>query len=66
MAARAERIGRPPTLEYRTNETTSLYDLSAPDPAGGVIAPQVLVTDRFADRQRSVLPVPAPTLVFAP
>ena len=61
----AERIGRRPALEY-LHETTRLYDLSAPDPAGGVIAPQVLVTERFADRQRSALPVPAPTLVFAP
>ena len=61
----AQRIGRPPTLEYRSNETIRLYDLSAPDPAGTALAPSVVVTERFADRWRSALPVPAPTLVFA-
>ncbi len=63
---RAQRIGRPPMLEYRSHETIRLYDLSAPEPAGGLIAPPVVVTERFTDRLRAALPVPAPTLVFAP
>jgi hypothetical protein len=62
----AEGISRRPILEYRTNETIRLYDLSAISPAGGLIAPAVLVTERFIDRRRSALPAPAPTLVFAP
>ncbi len=62
----AERLGRRPILEYRTTETTRLYDLSAPEAADGLIAPAVLFRERFADRRRSEEPVPAPTLVLAP
>ena len=58
------RLDHPPLLEYRTNETIRLYDLSA---AAEALSPSALVVvERFTDRKRSVLPEPAPTLVFTP